>query len=289
MSIKHKSDGVFIVKSLENIAQYDLRGDFEFSGEQHNFWELTYVDRGQIIINVKGNRYLLNAGEMVFYTPNEFHSIHLLDKKPATIIVVAFHCDSTDMQYFEKKILFLGAKEKQCLSVIVDEASKTFEHFDNIPPKISTKILDNPPFGGVQIIKNCLEQLFIYICRHGETIGIDRRIINDSDDGSSLDDQVKMYMQNRLADKLTLETIARHFSISPSQLNRRFKQHTGTSVISHLISMRILESKRLIREGKYNFTQIAEIVGYESIYYFSAIFKKHTGMTPSEYSRSVRE
>lgn len=44
----------------------------------------------------------------------------------------------------------------------------------------------------------------------------------------------------------------------------------------------------MIRENNLSFTQIAEAVGYDNIYYFSSQFKKHTGMTPTEYSRSVR-
>ena len=46
--------------------------------------------------------------------------------------------------------------------------------------------------------------------------------------------------------------------------------------------------KRMIQEGNLNFTQIAEAVGYDNIYYFSTLFKKNTGMTLTEYSKSVR-
>ena len=47
--------------------------------------------------------------------------------------------------------------------------------------------------------------------------------------------------------------------------------------------------KRMVREGKFNFTQIAEAVGCDSIYYFSSLFKKHTGKTLSEYARSLKD
>jgi tRNA pseudouridine55 synthase len=57
---------------------------------------------------------------------------------------------------------------------------------------------------------------------------------------------------------------------------------------AHLTALRIKEAKRLIREGKHSFSQIAENVGFESIHYFSTVFKKHTGMTPSDYARSLR-
>ena len=60
-------------------------------------------------------------------------------------------------------------------------------------------------------------------------------------------------------------------------------------MISYLARTRISEAKRLIHEGSYSFTQIAELTGFDNIYYFSRRFKELTGMTPSEYALSVRE
>ena len=77
-------------------------------------------------------------------------------------------------------------------------------------------------------------------------------------------------------------------NISITQLKRIFKEQTGTTIITYLTNFRIGEAKRMIQEGNLNFTQIAEAVGYDNIYYFSTLFKKNTGMTLTEYSKSVR-
>lgn len=285
----HKLEPVFFVKELANVSHYDLPRDFVFEGESHDSWELTYVDRGQIAISVKGEKYLLKQGEMVFYTPGEFHSIHLVENKPASIIVVTFNCDSPGMDVFQEKILLLGAEEKRCLSTIVQEAEQTYTHFDNVPPFVNMEKSPNSPFGSEQIIKNALEQLFIYICRRGDNIGMDARMLTGSlGKTGPLAEQVKRYMHEHLAEKLTLEQISEKHNISVSQLKRSFKEQTGTSVISYLIDLRIRAAKRLIKEGELNFTQIAEAVGYDNIYYFSTMFKKQTGKTPTEYSKSVR-
>ena len=52
--------------------------------------------------------------------------------------------------------------------------------------------------------------------------------------------------------------------------------------------MKIEFAKQLIREDQMNFTQISDFLGYSSIHYFSRQFKKITGMTPSEYSSSIK-
>ena len=59
-------------------------------------------------------------------------------------------------------------------------------------------------------------------------------------------------------------------------------------MVNYLTALRIGQAKRLIQEGRLNFTQVAEAVGYDSIYYFSSLFKKQTGMTLSEYSKSLK-
>jgi YesN/AraC family two-component response regulator len=57
---------------------------------------------------------------------------------------------------------------------------------------------------------------------------------------------------------------------------------------AYFIQLRIKAAKAYIREGNYNLTQIAELLGYDSIHYFSRQFRTITGMAPSEYARSVR-
>ena len=59
-------------------------------------------------------------------------------------------------------------------------------------------------------------------------------------------------------------------------------------VIELFLQMKIEFAKQLIREDQMNFTQISDFLGYSSIHYFSRQFKKITGMTPSEYSSSIK-
>ena len=286
----HKLDPVFFVTELINASYYNLPKNFAFEGETHDFWELTYVDRGEIIIRANQENYLLKSGEMVFYMPNEFHSIHLSEGKPASIVVIAFNSESPTMDAFEHKILVLGDREKRCLSTIVEEATHTFRHFDNIPAAIDLEQAENPPFGSEQIIKNRLEELFIRIYRRNENIAIESRAVSPNRvlRSSALVLQVQDYLSLHYGEKLSLGQIAAEHNVSETNLRRTFKEQTGSPVLSWLTSLRISEAKRMIQEGNLNFTQIAEAVGYDSIYYFSAVFKKQTGMTLTEFSRSVK-
>ena len=75
--------------------------------------------------------------------------------------------------------------------------------------------------------------------------------------------------------------------MSRSLIQKLFKEETGWSVMEYFYRLKIEEAKRLIREETNNFTQIADILGYSTIHYFSRQFKKIVGMSPSEYSKSI--
>ena len=291
----HKLIPEITVTDLVNVAYYTLSKDFLWSGESHEPWEMVYVDKGEMVITAGTDTYLLKSGEAAFHCPHEFHNLRTSGQKAANAIVMCFHCDSPIMQAFQKKILSLNAQEKACLSSILTEAEKTFRHFDNtapfnVAPCVELVPRENIPFGAQQIIKNLIEHFLILIYRHKDGIHFDARAvpINQLHHHAQIAVKIQEYLAEHYAERVTLEMLAASQNISISQLKRIFKEHTGDSVIPYLTALRIREAKRLIQESSMNFSQIAVAVGYDNIYYFSSVFKKHTGMTMTEYSKSLR-
>ena len=95
-------------------------------------------------------------------------------------------------------------------------------------------------------------------------------------------------MQKTLSVSLTLADLARYSGVSESTIKALFHARAGMGATAYFIRMRIKAAKTYIREGNYNLTQIAELLGYDSIHYFSRQFRTVTGMAPSEYARSIR-
>lgn len=282
---------VLSVPAIINISYYKFPKNYIFPGEQHDFWEFVYVDRGEILVTAGKLEYVLKAGEMAFHSCNEFHSQRSLKGSTADIIVVSFICTSPFMDDFKEKILFLNQAEKQCLHNVVRESEISYEAFEKAPPLIHMQKKASAPFGSDQLLKMGLEQLLILIYRRGESIGVQERQYRPSELSSRTltVERVKSYIESHYLERLTLTALADCGNISISHLKRIFKEETGDSVISYLARTRISEAKRLIHEGSYSFTQIAELTGFDNIYYFSRRFKELTGMTPSEYALSVRE
>ena len=291
----HKLDTEFNISGLVNVSYYTFSEDFLWSGEAHAPWEMVYVDKGEMIITAGTDTYLLKSGEAAFHCPHEFHNLRTNGKKAANVIVIAFMCDSPGMQAFEHKILSLNTQEKACLASIIKEAETTYRHFDRVKPYNSAPSVDlvprdEVPFGSRQIIKNLFEYFLILIYRHKDGIQFGTRAVpvNQLHHHAQIAVKIQEYLAEHYPERVTLEMLAASQNISISQLKRIFKEHTGSSVITYLTALRIKEAKRLIQESSMNFSQIAVCVGYDNIYYFSSVFKKHTGMTPTEYSKSLR-
>ncbi|MBP5609171.1 MAG: response regulator [Lachnospiraceae bacterium] len=82
---------------------------------------------------------------------------------------------------------------------------------------------------------------------------------------------------------LSLSKVAEHIGLSPNHLSAVFKEETGRSFTKYLTDHRIKIAKKLLDTSKKRSSEIAELTGYPDPHYFSSVFKKHTGMTPSQY------
>lgn len=92
------------------------------------------------------------------------------------------------------------------------------------------------------------------------------------------------YLEENYMKQISLEETADYLKISPAHLSRLFAQNKQVSFIDWLTEMRISKAKRLLLSGTKNIKEISNAVGYSDPNYFSRLFKKITGKTPSEYS-----
>ncbi|MBY4675055.1 AraC family transcriptional regulator [Marinobacterium arenosum] len=90
-------------------------------------------------------------------------------------------------------------------------------------------------------------------------------------------------MQSRLHEQLDLDTLAETVNLSKYHFVKRYKELTGTTPINHFIHLKIEKACHLLDVTQKNINEIAFAVGYEDAYYFSRIFKKTMGLSPSQY------
>ena len=95
-------------------------------------------------------------------------------------------------------------------------------------------------------------------------------------------------MEERLYGKFTMDELSRELSFGKTYISKYFVKTCGYSIIDYFNMMKINEAKRLIRESGHNFYEISEMLMFSNSHYFSTIFRKHTGMTPTQYKQSCK-
>jgi AraC-like DNA-binding protein len=97
----------------------------------------------------------------------------------------------------------------------------------------------------------------------------------------------KIHFQEQLAGQLDLESILNRVDMSYSAFQRVFKIYTGLSPYQYYLQMKIHEACRLLLENNFSVKEIAYQLSFDNPYYFSRLFKKKTGLTPTEWQRGA--
>lgn len=101
--------------------------------------------------------------------------------------------------------------------------------------------------------------------------------------------RAKEYIRQNFRHDLALEEVARAVDISPYYFSKLFKEEAGTNFSEYLTDLRIEEAKHLLKAGELSIKQVCAESGYSNPNYFSRIFKKWTGITPTEFRDALQE
>ena len=93
------------------------------------------------------------------------------------------------------------------------------------------------------------------------------------------------YIGTHYAGKITLEETARLVYLSPPYLSRIFKEETGSTFQEYVSAVRIEKAKQLILRGDLRLSDIALMVGYEDQSYFTKVFRRLVGCSPSQFRK----
>jgi len=105
------------------------------------------------------------------------------------------------------------------------------------------------------------------------------------EDISATIQSVRLYLMENYREKLTLEKLGKQFNLNPFYLQKQFKRYIGQSPTEYLIYLRMTKAKELLRSTNKSISQIASLVGFDNLGYFTRRFKQQEGITPREYCK----
>ena len=278
------------IQKIVTVHYFEYAKDYVFEGERHDFWEILYVDKGEVEVMAGEVGYKLRQGEMIFHKPNEFHNVFANGVVAPNLVVVSFESNAPAMAYFEGKIIAAGEDERALLARIVREARDAFSSPLDDPSLTCLERASSHAFGSEQMIGILLEEMLIRMVRRGAErfsgVKVSSSVKTRSD--RDLTHRIIAFMEEHVEGNLSFAQVCRFSAQSATNLKTIFKAETGMGVMEYYRMLKIEMAKILLREGAGNITQVADRLGYASVHYFSRYFKQATGMTPSEYTQSIQ-
>lgn len=96
--------------------------------------------------------------------------------------------------------------------------------------------------------------------------------------------KLQKYIEKHYMEKLTLTTLSKEIHANGSYLSRLYKEKTGQNLFDEINKRKLAKAKELLAEGK-RVSEVAVLIGFEDVSYFSRVFKKYEGCSPRDYEK----
>ena len=272
------------VERIANIHYFEFVEKYHTVDDSHSFCELLYVDNGSIMVKSENYTGLVSHNQLIIHRSDETHSLMCKEDVAPNVIIIGFECKCDKLEYFSRKPVTLSGEHKKMLVEIMQEGINTYEPpYDTIT--LDMKKRKNPIYGSDQMLKLKMESFLITLIRD---FGVADESLKKVSDEASKVQGVCQYINEHFTEKILLDNLCFLFGTNKTTLCRNFKDTFGLSINEYINSLKAKEAKRMFREGELSITQISEKLGFNSVHYFCRFFKKATGKSTTQYTKSIR-
>ena len=231
------------IKKIYTIFYFEFGKDYNFLGESHDFWEIVYVDKGEITVTADGKKLLLKQGNAVFHMPGEYHTFAANGTIAPNIIIVSFECRSKAMDFYKNKTVHLSDAEKTLLKTILAESKNAFNQQSDTYGNFCLSKKSEAVFGSEQLIALLLMQLLISIRRNENASPAKPVSMLVKNQSTDIADTVTAYLKKNIDKKLTFSDITAFAGISASGLKSIFRRRYKTGVMTYFRQLKIKRAK----------------------------------------------
>lgn len=228
-------------------------------------YQLLYISAGRAFFHLEGRRQEIPAGYMVLYRPGESQQYYYYAKDTPEVYWV--HFSGSEASHILDKIGFADTHTLFC--------GMSF-HYPELFRQIILELqLKRPCFE--ELLCFYLQQVFTTIHRSQLEISADKyRNMED------MEAAVHFFNESFTTD-ISIEQYAGKQHMSVSWFIRSFKHYMGMTPMQYITSIRINKARELLKNTDYSIKEVSALSGYENPLYFSRIFHRQTGYSPSRY------
>ena len=249
---------------------YQEKGtNYNFSGEKHSYWELTYVDKGELLTTIDGVSYHLKQGDLIFYAPMQFHTQSTFEKISSSYLTINFKMNFNHADLLCNKIFSIQRDSYFIVTRLIEELSNNNLYSDDLSLCYLKQLI-------IQMLRLDNSHFHSKPTTHMQQT-YENELLND----------ILLYIDDNIYEKISVSTLCDHFCISTSMLHSLFRKNMNNTAKNYINELKLSKSKELIRNSTHTLSEISEMLGFSSIHYFSKKFKLYFNISPTEYSKSI--
>lgn len=249
---------------------YQEKGtNYNFSGEKHSYWELTYVDKGELLTTIDGVSYHLKQGDLIFYAPMQFHTQSTFEKISSSYLTINFKMNFNHADLLCNKIFSLQRDSYFIVTKLIEELSNDNLYSNDLSLCYLKQLI-------IQMLRLDNSHFHSKPTTHMQQT-YENELLND----------ILLYIDDNIYEKISVSTLCDHFCISTSMLHSLFRKNMNNTAKNYINELKLSKSKELIRNSTHTLSEISEMLGFSSIHYFSKKFKSYFNISPTEYSKSI--
>lgn len=244
----------------------------------HDFLELSYVISGTGAFKINNEYFNVKAGDLLVFNPKVYHREYISEGEENHEIHVGIK--NFKLDYLPKDYLM----PEDFYGII--NFSRHSEAFICCCREIINEQKSCEP-GYDLVLKSLVMKLMVLILRETgnyETAADEKICTFESSEKSNIVHTIISFMNQNYMHDISLDKISKNMYLSPVYISKIFKEETGDSPINYLIKIRLEQASFLLRsDNNMSVKEISKRVGYDDAYYFSKLFKKYYGASPSRW------
>jgi len=249
--------------------------------ETIGFYTLRWLVQGNMDIRTSANGFHLCPGQILICRPYSPVKIDFNKENCIIYSVTAFDGDLSVLEDLplEEPISITPAESELLLQFIYTSS----QYYSDSPNRLESETIKQYT---LSMLETFLRRLDIRNGKNSKLLFTEPAKTATQVQDQRITFEIKQYLLQNLSVSVSLQDIANALGISVNTAMHVFKNNVGMGIMAYFTKLRIEKSMELISEGNLSFRTISERLGFESPEYFSRVFKKQVGMSPTEYAKN---
>lgn len=271
--------------SREKLLIMEQLGQRTVGMHDHSFLELTYILRGTVEHTLDGQTTVLREGDYLIVDYGSRHSYQAISQNGYDNLDCLFVPELLDpilkgtkslrtlLEHYLLHFNMQALVQNPAHMVFHDDSGRIYSLLEQIKQETEQK-----EAGYTELVRCYLIEILILTMRRLD----DAQAAATGQDISAF---LTAYVADHYMEDVTLQELAGRLNYSLPYVSKRFNEDVGVPFVKYLQNYRVMQGCRLLSSSKRTLAEITEMVGYRDIKFFSALVKRYTGLSPSDFRR----